>query len=267
MSSIPLQNTYFMSVVAERELVKTSLFSANASGTIFSIDFDFTTAPQKAILAYLQANNYSLFGYKGASGPNQVSSGLPTWFAVPYVEMFGNVDIEYEPLYKVYVYNKAIIGTNTTIKMEALSAEIPLGKSVQFNPDGTFSVMGNAKPGVITVLNTRPAGTTNVTVGLAAKVNGEYAPFCAFTCTPQGSVSMEPNEKVCLFAAQTNLVSGSVVGNATAPGCTFMFNASNIAYSLEMIPSTYGITNAPGGAPVTEISSGASLVQLLNTPA
>ena len=64
---------------------RTSLFSAlNSSGTIFSIDFDFGSADQRTILDYLQKNNYKLFGYKGASGPNQVSAGLPTWFAEPF---------------------------------------------------------------------------------------------------------------------------------------------------------------------------------------
>ena len=77
---------------------------------------------------------------------------------------------------------------------------------------------------------------------------------------------MEPNEKVVLFAAQTSMVSGSVTGNASAPGCTFEFNASNIKYTLEMTASTYGIHSAPGGAPVTETTSGESLTQLLNTP-
>ncbi len=242
---------------------KTSLFSAD--GTVYKIDFDFNDASQKAILNYLQANNYSLFGYKGASGPNQVSAGLPTWFKVPYVEMFGIVEIDYEPLYKVYVYNQANIGTNTTISMQCLSVELPLGKAVIFNADGSFSVQGDAPAGTITVFNNRQANTSNVTIGLAAMVNGNYAPFCAFTCTPQGSVSMAPNEKVCLFAAQSNMVSGSVTGNATAPGCTFEFNASSIEYNLEMIAGTFGITNAPGGLAVTEISSGASLIQLLNS--
>ncbi|CAM1340263.1 hypothetical protein [Tenacibaculum amylolyticum] len=245
-----------------QELRKTSLFVNG--GTIFTMNFDFTAAEQREILQYLQQNNFTLFGFKGASGPNQVAAGLPTWFAVPYKEMFGTVEIDYEPLYKVYVFNKAEIGANTTIKMEALSIEIPLGSKVQFNSDGTFSTIGSATPGTISVLNNRPAGTSNITIGLAAKVNGVFAPFCAFTSTPQGTISMEPNQKVVLFAAQKNLISGSVVGNAAAPGCTFEFNASHINFDLEMIPSTFGITNAPGGLPVTEISSGASLSQLLN---
>lgn len=234
--------------------------------TIFKIDFDFTSASQKAILGELQTAGYQLMGYKGASGPSQVTAGLPTWFVEPYGEMFGKVEIDYEPLYKVYVYNEATIGTNTTIQMESLSTEIGLGTAVTFNADGTFSTTNNAPAGIITLFNNRPANTSNVTVGLAAKVNGSYAPFCAFTCTPQGSVSMEPNEKVVLFAAKTDLVSGSVVGNAASPGCTFDFNASDIVYDLEMIAHTYGITSAPLANPVTEISSGASLSKLLNTP-
>ncbi len=77
---------------------------------------------------------------------------------------------------------------------------------------------------------------------------------------------MEPNEKVLLFAAQTDMVSGSVTGNAAKPGCTFDFNASDIQYNLEMIPGTYGITSASGGNPVTETDANADLSQILNTP-
>ena len=55
-------------------------------------------------------------------------------------------------------------------------------------------------------------------------------------------------KRLCLFAAQTSMISGSVVGNAAAPGCTFEFNSANIEYDLQMIASTYGITSAPGGS-------------------
>ena len=237
-----------------------------STGTIFQIDFDFTSSEQREILQYLQKNDFKLMGYKGASGPSQISAGLPTWFAEPYAEMFGQVEIDYEPVYKVYVYNKADIGANTTIQMQSLSTEVPLGTAVTFNQDGTFTTESGAPAGIITVYNNRPSDTSNITVGLAAKINGVFAPFCAFTSTPQGTISMEPNEKVMLFAAQTDMVSGSVTGNAAAPGCTFEFNASNLAYQLEMIPKTYGITSAPGGAPVTETDSNQSISQLLNTP-
>lgn len=247
---------------------KTSLFSdLNADGTIFTINFDFDSADQQAILTQLQAGGYTLLGYKGATGPNQVSAGLPTWFAEPFKEVFGGVHINYEPMYKVYVYNEASIGANTTIQMEAMSPAIPLGTAVTFDENGSFTTVANGAPaGIITVLNNRPADTTAVTVGLAAYVNGNYQPFCAFTSQPLGSVSMEPIENVLLFAAQTNLVSGSVVANAAAPGCTFEFDASSINYDLLMIDNTYGITSTATGLPVTETPSGANLNQLLNTP-
>ncbi|MEM9822196.1 MAG: hypothetical protein AAF985_14030 [Bacteroidota bacterium] len=235
--------------------------------TAFNIDFDFTSATQKKILQHLQNNGYKLMGYKGAKGAGQVTAGLPTWFAIPYMDMFAKVDINYEPLYKVYVSQQSEIGPNTTLNVSAMSKEFPLGTSLAFNPDGSFSIdtTNPAPAGTISLLNNRPSSTPKVTVGLAAKVNGNFSPFCAFTLTPQGSVNMEPLEKVCLFAAQTSLQSGSVVGQAAAPGCTFEFSESAIDYSLEMIPNTYGIQAAPGGIPVAEISSGASLTQLLNS--
>lgn len=237
------------------------------SATVYTIDFDFSSSSQNTILKYLQDNNYKLMGYKGASGPNQVTSGLPTWFAEPFINMLPITEIEYEPLYKVYVSDQEVIGANTTVKVSAMSNEYPLGTSLIMDSAGNFTTnpADPAPAGTITIQNGRPAGTPNVTVGLAAKVNGEYSPFCAFTCTPEGSVNMAPTEKVCLFAAQTNLVSGSVVGATTTPGCSFDFDSSNIAYSLEMIPSTFGITNVSGTSSVAPVGSGASLVQLLNS--
>lgn len=235
------------------------------NGTVYNINFDFTRADQKTILQYLQNNNYSLYGFKGASGPNQVKEGVPVWFTVPFEEMFGNVDIAYEPLYKVYAFNQHEIAPNTTIKMDALSIELPLGTSIEFNADGTFSNKKDAPAGSISIINQRPAGTPNITVGLAAKVNGIFQPFCAFTCTPQGSVNMAPHETVCLFAAQADLKSGSVVGNAAAPGCSFVFDSNRINYSLEMLASTYGINSTPGGTLVTTFGSNASLNELLNS--
>ncbi|MCD2259933.1 hypothetical protein [Psychroserpens luteolus] len=234
-------------------------------GTIYKIDFDFSSQSQQSILRYLQANQYKLFGFKGASGPNQITAGLPAWFAEPYIDMFGRVEIDYEPLYKVYVYNRANIGLNTTIQMEALSTEVPLGTAVTFNYDGSFSTTPNGPAGAISVFNARAAGTSDLTVGLAAKVNGRYAPFCAFNATPQANIWMRPNEKIALFAEQMDLVSGSVVNSGTNPGCTFEFSNSAIQYNLEMVPSTYGITNAPNGLPVKGIRAGTSLFQLLNS--
>jgi len=238
-----------------------------SGGTIFNMNFDWTPADQNAILVTLQNNGYKLMGYKGAKGVGIVSAGLPTWFAVDATSMFGLTNIDYTPVYKVYIFNEAVIGANTTITMQVESPEVELGTLVTFDQSGRFTTEpGAADPGTITVKNNQSAASNNVTVGLAALVNGAYSPFCAFTSRPQNSVNMEPNEQVCIFMAQTGLVSGSVSASSTAPGCTFPFDASNIKYDLEMIAGTLGITTRPTSlSSVTPTSSGANLAQLLNS--
>jgi hypothetical protein len=234
-----------------------------AADTVYSMDFDFTSASQKDVLQYLQANNYMLLAYKGATGPSQVSAGLPTWFSVPFGNIFGGVDIDYTPQYKVYVFNQATIAANTVIRMQVLSQEIGLGTALNFLPDGSFTSAGSAPAGTITLNNQRPKGTPNVTVGLAGLVNlptgSQYLPFCAFTLTPEGSIGMAPVEKVAMMAAQVNLQSGNVQANASAPGCSFTFSSSNTTYQLMVQPSTYAITNQPNTSAVTPLSSGQAL--------
>lgn len=231
---------------------------------IFSINFDFTSGEQNKILQHLQTNVYKLMGYKGATGSHQITSGVPAWFAIDYSSMFGLVDIDYKPEYKVYVFNKSVIAANTTIQMQALSQEIPLGTAVSFHPDGSFSIRGTAPEGVIIVRNERALDTPDLTVGLAARVNGQFLPFCAFTSMAQRQVSIEPNENIVLFAAQTSMREGYVTSNTIAQGCECMFSDKNTKYDLQMIRGTYGITNAPGGTLVDKISSGQSLIQLFN---
>ena len=236
---------------------------ALTADTVYSMKFDFTSASQKEILQYLQENKYMLLAYKGAKGPSQVSVGLPTWFSVPFGNIFGKVDIDYTPQYKVYVFNQATIAANTTIQMQVLSDEVSLGTSLNFLQDGSFTTAGSSPAGTITLSNDRPQGTPNVTVGLAGLVNlpsgSQYLPFCAFTLTPKGSIAMSPVEKVAMMAAQVNLQSGNVQANASAPGCSFSFSSKNIAYELTVLPSTYAITNQPGTSPVTPLSSGQAL--------
>jgi hypothetical protein len=236
------------------------------SDTTFTMEFDFTSANQQKVLQYLQANNYRLVAYKGAKGPNQVSSGLPTWFSVPFGNLFGKVAIDYTPKYKVYVFSRAKIAANTVIEMDALSSEIGLGQALNFEQTGAFTSAGSSPAGTITLVNKRPAGTPDVTVGLAGLVNlpsgPQYLPFCAFTMTPQGSIQMEPTEDVAIMAAQVALQSGNVQANAAAPGCTFTFDQQTLSYQLMVEDSTYAITNVPQTTPVTALSSGAALAFL-----
>jgi hypothetical protein len=233
--------------------------------TTYTMSFDFTSADQQANLQYLQANGYQLCGFKGASGPNQVTAGLPCWFAESFANMFGTVEIDYTPEYEVYVFNEATIGEYTTIQMNSVSSPVGLGTALMFNQDGSFSPgTVAAPPGSIVLQNNTAAGTPAVTVGLAALIGGVFLPFCAFTSTPQGSISMTPHEDVILFAAQTSLVSGSVTAVSATPGAEFSFSGSTPAYALAIADSTYQVIAAPNGIPVTSVPSGADLGELLN---
>jgi len=236
--------------------------------TTFAIDFDFTSADQKAILAQLQNQGYSLLGYKGATGPNQVTTGVPTWFSVPFSSMFGQVDIDYTPLYQLYVFNQGTIAANTVISMSASSNPTTLGSALTFNSDGSFVAGGvsNVPAASLGLLN----NTSNtVTVGLAGLVNlpGSkpcYQPFCAFTLNPANSIVMTPLETILLVASQTKLQSGSVQAAVSAPGASFTFTSSTIEYDLQMVANTFAITNQPGTAPVLPVSSGSTIGTIVN---
>ncbi|MDD0975490.1 hypothetical protein [Pseudomonas fontis] len=235
------------------------------------MEFDFGSADQKAILTELQKSGYSLMAYKGAAGPNQLTSGVPTWFSVPFGTMFGLVDIDYQPQYKLYVTNQSNIAANTTIQMQSISDALSLGSAQTFNADGSFvsgGVEGVASDS-LGLFNNRPAGTPPVTVGLAGLVTtptgSNYLPFCAFTLHPQNSIVMKPLETILLVAAQQSLKSGSVQANVSAPGCTFSFNAGTVEYDLQVMPSTYAITNLPSTPSVKPVSSGSTIGLIVNS--
>ena len=237
--------------------------------TTYTIDFDFTSSDQTKILRQLQAQNYTLLGYKGAQGPNQLNVGVPTWFAVPFGNIFGATDIDYTPVYKIYVSTQANIDVDTTIDMQSLSAQLELGNSLTFNADGTFTaggVSGMPESG-IGLYNNRPSGTSTLTVGLAGLVktpNGEaFQPFCSFALNPQNSIVMTPLEQIMLVAARKSLKSGSVQANASAPGCTFSFSDSADKYQLMVKDSTFELTNRPKTAAVTPVTSG-DLISMIN---
>lgn len=238
--------------------------------TTFSMNFDFTSADQRQVLNELQQQGFTLLGYKGALGPNQISAGVPTWFAVPFGHIFGSTTIDYTPTYKVYVSNKANIAEGTTINMDAMSSATGLGNALTFNQDGSFGSGGvvNVPPSSIGLFNNRPAGMPQVTVGLAGLVNTpngeEFLPFCAFTLNPQSSLIMTPLENILLVAAQLNLKSGNVQANLAAPGCTFTFGTSVLNYDLMVMDSTFQITNVPGTHSVTPVPSG-NLVSIVNS--
>jgi len=236
--------------------------------TTFTIDFNFNPADQNAILTQLQAQGYNLLGYKGATGPNQITAGVPTWFSLPFTGLFGAVDIDYTPLYQVYVFNKANIAANTVISMSAQSNPMPLGSALTFNQNGNF-VSGGVTNVPAASLGLMNNSLNTVTVGLAGLVNlpngtSQYQPFCAFSLNPANSIIMTPLETILLVASQSNLASGNVQAAVSAPGCTFTFNNNTIEYDLQMMANSFAITNIPGSAPVLPVSSGSTIGTIVN---
>ncbi|MDD0975487.1 hypothetical protein [Pseudomonas fontis] len=238
--------------------------------TTFNMEFDFSSAEQRAILDQVQREGYSLIAYKGATGPNQLACGVPAWFSVPFHSMFGLVTIDYQPQYKLYVSSRTSIAVNTTIQMQSLSDALSLGSAQTFNSNGSFVSGGVASvpPDSLGLFNNRPAGTPPITVGLACLVNTpmgtNYLPFCAFTLNSQSSIVMRPLESILLVASPQRLTSGSVQANVSAPGCTFSFNAGTVEYDLQVMPRTYAITNLPGTPSVNPVSSGSPIGLIVN---
>jgi hypothetical protein len=202
-------------------------------------------------------------------GPNQLTVGVPTWFAIPFGNIFGDAKISYTPTYKVYVTEQSDIAVDTTINMQALSREVELGSALTFEPNGEFVSGGvaNVPAGSIGLYNKRPASTPQVTVGLAGMVNmgnsAMFLPFCAFTLNPQNSIIMTPLDNILLVAARQNLQSGNVQANVAAPGCNFSFSSSNEKYQLMVLDKTFAITNVPGTPSVSAVSSG-SAISIIN---
>jgi len=265
-----------MSVAAENQLAPVlnipagaavtseAVAAAVATATTYDINFDFSSIPAKAILADLQGGKYQLMGYKGASGPGQVSVGLPTWFSLPFTDvMGGKLDVLYTPTYLVYYFDSIDIDENTVIQMSGQSQPVTLGTELILDSLGNFTVGTGGSAGTIQLKNNRPSGTPNLTVGLAASVNGKYAPFCAFTITPLGSIEMTPHENVCLFASQLSLASGTVTASAATPGVMFSFLPGTQTYDLAIAPSTYAVVSA--GAATKPLDSGDAL-NMLNKP-
>jgi len=196
---------------------------------------------------------------------------VPTWFAVPFTNLFGTVDINYTPTYKVYVSEQTTIDQNTVINMAASSSPTQLGNALTFSQDGSFVAGGvNGVPAAsIGLFN---SSAEPLTVGLAGLINlpgggTAYHPFCAFTLNSQNSIIMTPLDTILLVASESDLQSGNVQATVSAPGCTFSFTSSAIEYDLQMVDNTFAITNQPGTTPVDPVASGTAIATIVNATA
>ena len=238
--------------------------------TSFTMQFDFTQDPELTVLAQLQKLNYSLVAYLGASGTGQITVGVPTWFTVPYSDVFGKETITYTPSYQVYVSTQSTIAQGTVITMNSQSPTTGLGQGFTFGQNGSWSYGLPAgtviPPDSVGLFN---GNSRELTIGLAAPAalnggNAAFTPFCAFTVPPQNTIFMTPNQTVMLVNAITACTLPEETAVIGAPGASFSFLDSP-QYFLDVTPNTYAITNAPNTAPVKPVNSGASISQVVNS--
>jgi len=210
--------------------------------TAYRAIFNFNSMYQREVLKELKTNGYQLIGYKGATGTNQITTGLPTWFSESFNRMGDLIEIEHEPTYKVYVYEQSELKQYKQIEVDFLSEECALGSVISLNNDGSFTVLNNLAPkGSIQVIDNRDKDGKRIIVGLASKIMGKYTPFCAFYSSAQESINIEPNNKICLFTCQTFIGTGTVIQNLMGMGCSFEFCSTETSYNLEMTRLPWGI--------------------------
>ncbi len=245
---------------------KTYIMLETACETVYRAIFDFGLTEQDEILKDLQTGGYHLCGYKGATGTNQITSGLPTWFSESFIEMVGLIEIEHEPVYKVYVYEESELKQYQQIEMNYLSDEYALGSIISLNKDGGFSIISSSAPkGCIQLIDNRQDGSKKIIIGLASKIIGRYAPFCAFYSSSQEVITMKPNNQICLFSSQTHIIAGTVIRNLLGMGCSFEFKSTDKFYQLEMTRLPWGIKQATPDDQITTRFPNEILGRLLNT--
>jgi len=233
--------------------------------TIYRAIFNFGLPKQNKILKEMYTHGYHLIGYKGATGTNQISEGLPTWFSRSFMELLNTNEIIHEPVYKVYVYEENDMNQYVQIKMDYLSEECDLGSSVSFNSQGEFSIQKDSAPeGCIQLIDNRPSGSKRIIVGLASKIMDQFSPFCAFSSSKE-IITMEPNNKICLYTAQTSLIEGTIIRNLLGMGSSFEFDSNNNQYELELTRMPWGIAQTDYNEKINIQFPNQDLSHILNT--
>ncbi|MEM1000298.1 MAG: hypothetical protein AAGN35_24810 [Bacteroidota bacterium] len=231
----------------------------------FLIDVNFIGEQELRLKDELASEGFSLVGFKGAAnGASMV--GVPAWFSIPVRDLLDRNRIAVDLEFGVFVFNERDIDRNTV-----LTPQSRMGANLSDRNSFILSAFGQLMPdgnpgieGTITVRSERQLGDDPVLVGIGAELDGEILPFCVYVLRPQSTVNMEPLEDVLLFFAQGPTRQGSVVGTVTTPGAKFMLNQITQTFDLRVIDNTFGLTNRAGSNPVTPVSAGANIVQILN---
>ena len=234
-----------------------------AAGFSYDIAVEFTRAYQRHLLTYLCQHQFQLLAYRGASGPQPLRAGLPTWFAESFCGFVEPIRLNCQPCYKVYVSRQTEFGFGDVVQPDLVSGTLTLGTTLVLDPAGRLRRSQEPAPaGSVALRNEMAAGTGPVTVGLAAPINGEYRPFCAFRCDSQQEAVLTPHDEVALFAAPASLRSGTLVSHLDAPGSLLTFTNHTPFYTLTMRDDSHTLV-ADWPTLATPVAAGASLARLL----
>ena len=208
----------------------------------YDIEVGFTHAYQRHLLTYLCQHQFQLLAYRGASGPPPLRAGLPTWFAESFCGFVEPIRLNCQPCYKVYVSRQTEFDFGDVVQPDLVSGTLTLGTTLVLDPAGRLRRSQEPAPaGSIALRNEMAAGAGPVTVGLAAPINGEYRPFCAFRSEPQQEAVLTPHDEVALFAAPSLLRPGALVSHLNAPGCLLTFAAHTPFYTLKYPDKSNGV--------------------------
>jgi len=225
----------------------------------YTIKFDFTSSDQLAILSTLQQQGYSLLVFQSIDSL-QDAQPTPIWLVLPFTNIFGVFTLSFTPQYKVYVAHTgasavARAAANGVGDSFAMSNVVPLGTSLVFQQNGSFTVGTQSVPAnAIQVYNAATAGGQVLTTGLAASANGSYNPFNATSIAPTITVQMTPRSNLIFGVAQLDLVEGVVSENTFAPGAQIRLSAGQgLTYTLSIEADTYAVvsTGSTSCLPVT----------------
>jgi hypothetical protein len=180
---------------------------------IMATSFEIDIALSDATVAGLEANNYQLYGFKGADGTGGV--GVPViWFAS---ETFSNTNqLQWTEQYGAYTSLTTALAPGVQITASS-SAQINLGQQAAVAANGVVSVNNKGVAGIIEVLN-----TTNVPYSCGVSVvnpaTKKATPICAFPLFGKGLDTFIPIELVFLTFATAPVNTGTVIEQSFAPG-------------------------------------------------
>lgn len=227
----------------------------------YTIEFDFTSSAQQAVLSALQQDGYSLLVFQSIPSLEDAQQ-TPIWLLQSFNDVFGVFTLTFTPEYKAYVTQGSVLGAENAHKATervgssfAMSNVVPLGTALVFNQNGSFTPDTRSAPAnAIALRNAATAGSQSLTTGLAANIEGIYSPFSAAPIPPSTVVVTTPISNVVLGVSQYNIEQGHMKFSSYVQGAQLDIRAGQPLYTLSIDPTTKAVIGA-GTTTVEAVSS------------